>query len=96
MLATAISAPALVYSEKSASLSIVLPMLLTIETDLTPNCLAYLIAIKVSILSPDWLIEIINPLGSTNGSLYLYSLAISTLTVILHKLSIQYFAINPA
>ena len=35
-------------------------------------------------------IETTNPLVSTNGSLYLYSLAISTPTGILHKLSIQY------
>ena len=62
-------------------------------------------AINVSMLSPDWLIEITNPFGSTNGSLYLYSLAISTPTGILHTLYgqalkhkteffIEYFALD--
>ena len=94
--ATAISGPARVYIEQSASLVIELPITFDIASVFAPFDFASFNAAIVSAVSPDWLIYIASVLSFTIGSLYLNSEAISTSTGILQSLSNIVFATNPA
>ena len=66
--ATATSGPAWVYSTASDSRGIVEPWVLQIDSVRAPCSRAYLTAIRVSMVSPDWLTETTRVRGVSTGS----------------------------
>ena len=66
--ATATSGPAWVYTTASDSRGMVAPWVLQIESVFAPCSRAYLTAIRVSIVSPDWLIDTTSVSGPITGA----------------------------
>jgi len=66
--ATAISGPACVYSTASDSRGMVEPLVLQMEMVLAPCSRAYRTAIRVSMVSPDWLMDTTRVFSSRIGS----------------------------